>query len=500
MYDFLAQAPIDLNGATLGWGAGVLKQLANGLEGLMIGLEQYLVPYIRAYALGFSWFLFVFALIVALWSVASGKGAGPTPLITLLIKVTFVSVLLTGGAGRAGAGLPSAPGEEPKIVTAGGLQRREIAPGDNYTKFAWYTIDFFDALQTSVSNGPLKGIYQARKSLPVCFVQPAPDANLPIDPQNVPAQDGQPAPNAAPNNQSAQVVTKCTRIDTTTGNTSDQVQVAKGDINKKPKSPGEFARDVLVGAIPGVGAAGIVLNFAKDNLPQSVMVLIQILEAPVVAALTITQRILLIVYWAIIGPFAVATIMLTNDYIKRFFSQFIQINLWGIVGQFLVSAIAFLRLGIQVDPTNPSTSWLGVMFTLAVFVCLIFTPKACTFAEGLAASLGGFLVESGLAAVAAASVVGPSAAVKGGADLADRGLADFFISERAGEIWTNSQNQFQRNPSGPIGQEYLSAVAKGQTNQSADDWITSRAQAQAINEAEQAKRQNRNLGVRSGTP
>jgi hypothetical protein len=495
MYPFFAQAPIDLNGATLSWGAGVLRQLANGLEGLMIGLEQYLVPYIRAFSLSIAALLFFVALMSAMYSVASGKGAGASPMAGLFFRITIISILLTGGAGPVGAGLP-VNGQEPKIVAAGGLQRREVAPGDNYTKMAWYVIDLFDALQLSASTGPIKGLYQARKSLPVCFVESAPENSLPVSPQSVPNQDGQTAPVQAQRQAGPdQVISKCSRIDTTAGNTAQQIKVAKGDINKKPKSPGEFARDVLIGAIPGVGAAGIVLNFAKDNIPQGLMVFIQVLEAPVIAGVTIVQRILLIVYWAIIGPLAVGTIIITNDFIKRFCTQFIQINLWGIVGQFLISVIAFLRLGIQVDPTNPSTSWLGVMFTIATFVLIIFTPKICSLSEGLASALGGFLVESGLAATAATILGGASAAGRGAVAAADSNVANAAIDYRAQELQTNAQYQFNNDPQGVLKQEYLTDIARGQSNQSVGEWISSKARTQAINEVQQTRRQNRELGI-----
>jgi hypothetical protein len=502
---YFAQAPIDLNGATLGWGLGVLRQLANGLEGLMIGLEQYLVPYVRSFSLSMASLLFIFALMIALYSVASGKGGGASPMVGLFFKITIISVLLTGGAGAIGAGLPF-NGQESKIVTAGGLQRREVAPGDNYTKIAWYVIDLFDALQTSASTGPLKGLYAARKSVPVCFVGPAAEASLPVNPQNIPNQDGQNPPvQIQQQGKADQVVSKCTRIDTTASNTdpritnadniAKQIKIAKGDINKKPKTPGEFARDVLIGAIPGVGAAGIVLNFAKDNIPQGLMVFIQVLEAPVIAGVTIVQRVLLIVYWAIIGPLAVGTIIITNEYIKKFCAQFIQINLWGIVGQFLISVISFLRLGIQVDPTNPSTSWLGVMFTLATFVLIIFTPKICSLSEGLASALGGFLVESGIAATAATILGGASAVGRGAVAASDKNAANSAIDYRAQELQTNAQNQFNNDPQGVLKQEYLQDVARGQTNQSVGDWISSKARAQAINEVQQTKRQNRELGI-----
>jgi hypothetical protein len=489
MFPFLAQAqdPIDLNGGTLGYGIGVLKQTAAQTESLKIVFGNGIFPLIVGISFTFAFLLLSFNLITFFYTQAAGKSTSALPNLGGLFFRTVLIVVLLGGSFTPQGG-PATSIANPSVNATNG----RFEPKDNASILVFFVTDLFDGLQRGMARGSAKALFEARTNYPVCVIQPPADLTLPV------AKDGQfntgvTAAQQGDPRSGDEIV--CKTVDSTQANVADQVQAAKGTIKAKPNL-GDRVRDGVLGGIPGVAAAGIIFNFAKDNIPQALLVFIQLLEAPVIYALTITQRVALIILWGLI-PFAICTMMLDNTFIKRWITGYFQVNLWGIVAQLLIAMISFIRVGLQVDPSNPATQWIGVSYTLAIFGCILITPAICSFADGIFAKIGGLAGDAFIAATAV-TLASSAAAGRGGANAVDQQRANRFINERSSTTAQNMRDRFTaEGGSGEVGKAYMRDVSSGKTTDSVDQWIDKQARSSAIKEAQETKRQNRDLGIKS---
>lgn len=253
-----------------------------------------------------------------------------------------------------------------------------------------------------------------------------------------------------------------------------------------------------------VGRAAIgFMNFAQDGIAGGLVTFVQMLVGPVIVILMIFHGCAFLLAW-IIGPLTIGLIMYKPDYFTKWLEDFVALCMWPILAEFIISVIAYMRVGTISDGINPSNAWLSAAFSAALIFMLIQVPKWAKFGEGVVSGMAAAAASFTLGAVANAATRGMGTvgggiegeakrqAAKQASD--KRQKAEQQQKERAGDFYQGrySENKdrlnsdYSANPKGATGRAYLRAVSNGETA-SVDQWIEQQARQSALRDLRDAK-------------
>jgi hypothetical protein len=446
----LAQASPDPSNT---WAQDFVNSIRAQTQNLTSMFESGLMPTMRSMGLTIAILGFAVNLGRSGFSYFTGDGR-PTNMnmVTNAFRFLVILVLLTGGGTASSVGLPKTANDS-AVVTLGA---NGVAPGDTYTSIAWAINDFSDGLLTGLSNGAMKALFEGRSKFVVAVVKP---------PESL----------TSPPKQSAS-----TPSDGSTSTTFDP--------NSTSGNSGSLQNPVPPEAANKSGPVDGLWNWATNGFVSGVLTLVQLAAGPVVFAFMCLTMLIQLLLWSL-GPLTVGLIMIDMKWFKDWVEKYVQVSLWPLITQILLSLISFMKAGVSLDPNNPAAAWVAFAYSILIFVGLWFVPAIAAFGQGLVtqagAAFGGMLSGAGTSAGRLTS-----AGIKKGNDDITKAAGGRYMQKQEAGYSREMKNDLasSADPSGSAtGRAYMNAVARGGFTGSADDWIAAKSKSSAINDLRNAQ-------------